>query len=50
MRTLLDRASVRIDTDVGGAIEYCYERGWTDGLSVVPPDPSHVKAVLSMED
>ena len=49
MRTLLDQASVRIDTDVGGAIEYCYEQGWTDGLPVVPPEPSHVEAMLSME-
>ena len=49
MRTLLDRASVRIDTDVGSAIEYCYEQGWTDGLPVGPPEPSRVEAMLSME-
>ena len=40
MRTLLDRTSVEIDTDVGGAIEYCYAQGWTDGLPVVPPEPA----------
>ena len=40
---------VQIDTDVGGAIEYCYEQGWTDGLPVVPPESSRVDAMLSME-
>ena len=49
MRALLEQASVRIDTDVGGAIEYCYEQGWTDGLPVVPPEPGCVEAMLSME-
>ena len=49
MRALLERASVRIDTGVGGAIDYCYEQGWTDGLPVVPPEPARVEAMLSME-
>lgn len=25
------------------AIEYCFEKGWTDGLPVVPPTEEHVK-------
>ena len=28
------------------AIEDCYERGWTDGLPVVPPTPDRVAALL----
>jgi hypothetical protein len=28
------------------AIENCYERGWTDGLPVVPPTPDRVAALL----
>ena len=28
------------------AIEICYERGWTDGLPVVPPTPDRVAALL----
>lgn len=39
----------KIDTDVVGAIEYCYEQGWTDGLPVVPPEASRVQAMLEME-
>src|SRR5690242_17389034 len=27
-------------------IEFCYERGWTDGLPVVPPTPDLVKDML----
>ena len=49
MSALLEQASVQIDTDVGGAIEYCYEQGWTDGLPVVPPEPARVEAMLLME-
>jgi hypothetical protein len=29
------------------AIELCYERGWTDGLPVVPPTPARVRALLA---
>ena len=32
--------------DPGAAIEYCYERGWTDGLPVVPPTEERVRAFL----
>lgn len=28
------------------AIENCYERGWTDGLPVVPPTPDRVASLL----
>ena len=49
MSALRERASVAIDTDIGGAIEYCYEQGWTDGLPVVPPEPARVEAMLAME-
>ncbi len=28
------------------AIEICYEKGWTDGLPVVPPTPDRVAALL----
>ncbi len=27
-------------------IEFCYERGWTDGLPVVPPTVERVEAML----
>src|SRR5213594_4069117 len=32
--------------DVGDAIEFCFEQGWTDGLPVVPPTPERVGAML----
>ena len=35
--------------DALAAIEECYERGWTDGLPVVPPEQSRVEAMLAME-
>lgn len=28
--------------DLDDAIELCFERGWTDGLPVVPPTPEKV--------
>jgi len=28
------------------AVEFCHERGWTDGLPVVPPTPERVGAML----
>ncbi|MBI3972264.1 MAG: hypothetical protein HY332_13345 [Chloroflexi bacterium] len=33
--------------DVVGAIELCYERGWTDGLPVVPPEEGLVRRMLA---
>ena len=32
--------------DAVGAIEFCYEKGWTDGLPVIPPTPDRVHAML----
>ena len=34
--------SERVDVDLHDAIEACYERGWTDGLPVVPPTQARV--------
>ena len=31
-------------------IEACYEKGWTDGLPVVPPTPERVESMLSATD
>ena len=36
--------------DLLDAIEECYERGWTDGLPVVPPVPSLVQRFLEHTD
>ena len=32
--------------DVGDAIEFCFQQGWTDGLPVVPPTEERVSAML----
>jgi hypothetical protein len=32
--------------DTVDAIEFCHERGWTDGLPVIPPTPDRVRAML----
>jgi hypothetical protein len=32
--------------DVGQAIELCFEKGWTDGLPVIPPTEARVRAML----
>ncbi|HSC70010.1 MAG TPA: hypothetical protein VLH58_01570 [Candidatus Methylomirabilis sp.] len=32
--------------DTVDAIEFCYEKGWTDGLPVIPPTPDRVQAML----
>jgi hypothetical protein len=32
--------------DVADAIELCFEKGWTDGLPVIPPTPERVEAML----
>ena len=37
------------ELDPIGAIELCYEKGWTDGLPVVPPEERRVEAMLAME-
>lgn len=35
--------------DLLGAIDFCFEQGWTDGLPVVPPAVDRVKAMLAAE-
>ena len=35
---------------VHGAIEHYYERGWTDGLPVVPPTESYLAEFLAQVD
>jgi hypothetical protein len=32
--------------DMAAAVDFCYNRGWTDGLPVVPPTESAVQAML----
>ncbi|MBI3938399.1 MAG: hypothetical protein HY323_15590 [Betaproteobacteria bacterium] len=33
-------------SDLAGAMELCYTKGWTDGLPVVPPTEKRVRAML----
>ena len=35
-----------VNVEEADAIEYIFERGWTDGLPVVPPTPQRVTAML----
>ena len=44
-----DHFAVACVADPLTAIELCYEKGWTDGLPVVPPEQSLVEAMLAME-
>ena len=45
------RLSARsIETDAEDLIEACYERGWSDGLPVVPPTPERVLRMLKGTD
>ena len=32
--------------DVGDAIEFCFQQGWTDGLPVIPPTEERVLSML----
>ena len=32
--------------DTVDSIEFCYDKGWTDGLPVIPPTPDRVLAML----
>ena len=34
-------------TEAEDPIQYCYDRGWTDGLPVVPPTEERVAAMLA---
>jgi hypothetical protein len=45
MNTTLHSARYAVD-DPAHAIELCYERGWTDGLPVVPPTEAAVRQML----
>jgi hypothetical protein len=42
----LQAATHEVD-DLVDAIELYYERGWTDGLPIVPPTPEHVAACIA---
>ena len=33
-------------SDTAKAIEFCFEKGWTDGLPVVPPTEGSIRAML----
>jgi hypothetical protein len=46
VRLPAERPGIDVD-DSWSAIEVCYERGWTDGLPVVPPTEPLVEAMLS---
>ncbi len=45
-----DGGGVTDPTAVQDAIEYCYERGWTDGLPVVPCDQALLDRFLAQTD
>ena len=32
--------------DMAAAVDFCFDRGWSDGLPVVPPTESAVRAML----
>ena len=43
--------STQVETnEIDDLIEICYEKGWTDGLPVVPPTPERVERMLSATD
>ena len=35
------------EVDEGEAVEFYYDRGWSDGLPVVPPTEEKVRAMLA---
>ena len=49
MVAIANAATVQVEADALAAIDACYEKGWTDGLPVVPPEVSRVEAMLAME-
>ena len=49
MTSMGSAATVNVEADALAAIDACYEKGWTDGLPVVPPEVSRVEAMLTME-
>ena len=46
MSEALRAATLRVPEDPVAAWEYFYERGWCDGLPIVPPTPERVEAML----
>ncbi|MGH8980013.1 MAG: hypothetical protein ACRDWE_03180 [Acidimicrobiales bacterium] len=44
-----DQAPVDLDPLLQ-AIEYCYDKGWTDGLPIVPPTPAFIERFLAETD
>ena len=49
MTRIGNAATIQADGDALAAIDECYQRGWTDGLPVVPPEARRVEAMLAME-
>ena len=46
----LDSARIHdVPDDLLAAMDYCYEKGWTDGLPVVPPVVERVEAMMMYE-
>ena len=39
--------SISYEVDEEEAVEFCFDRGWSDGLPVVPPTEERVKAMLA---
>lgn len=47
MATSLNSAKIEVDGDPGQFFAFAYERGWTDGLPVIPPTAERVHEMLS---
>ena len=43
-------AAIEVPDDFEQAIEACRERGWTDGLPIIPPTPERVQRMLAYCD
>ena len=41
---------VKVPESFVEANDYLYEKGWTDGLPVIPPTPERVRAMLATVD
>jgi hypothetical protein len=46
-RHRLTSAALDIPDDLESACDFLYEKGWTDGLPVIPPTPERIEAMLS---
>lgn len=49
-RATVGTAATRHSVELARAIDECYDRGWTDGLPVVPPTVELVEAMLGADD